>query len=229
MDERAGERYHLTRKADILAMFDDYARAWRPLLGGHHGEGLAAAVVEEARRRQETLIPAIPYIGGDENPMTRHLIRSTASLVLYQAMKAHGRTAEETGRVLYQAIEARVRRLPLLAPATPDEVTRKREQARESQERRYPGDWVWEFVEGDGREFEYGYDFTECGTQKLYQACGADGFLPFYCYLDFAAYRTAGWSFLRTMTLAEGRPKCDFRFRKGGRTKRGWPPPFAGR
>ena len=229
MDERAGERYYLTRKADILALFDDYARAWRPLLGSRHGEGLAAAVVEEAHRRHETLIPAIPYIGGDENPMTRHLIRSTASLVLYQTMKAHGRTAEETGLVLYQAIRARVRRLPLLAPATPDELTRKSEQARESQERRYPGDWVWEFVDGDGREFNYGYDFSECGTQKLYQACGADGFLPFYCYLDFAAYRTAGWSFLRTMTLAEGRPKCDFRFRKGGRTKRGWPPPFAGR
>jgi hypothetical protein len=56
------------------------------------------------------------------------------------------------------------------------------------------------FVEGDGIEFEYGYDFYECGTQKLYHRQGADEFLPFYGYLDFVTSRTPGWSSSRTMT-----------------------------
>jgi hypothetical protein len=111
-------------------------------------------------------------------------------------------------------------------PLTQEELAKKKEQAAKSQARQYSGDWVWNLLEGDGQEFDYGYDFYECGVQKLYHALGADEFLPFFCYLDFATYRTPGWSFYRTMTLAEGYEKCDFRFRKGGETKMAWPPPF---
>ena len=158
--------------------------------------------------------------------MTRHLIRSTTSLAFYKAMEARGKTAEETGKIIYDAVVESVSHLPPLPPMSPKNLERKKEQARESQERRYPGGWVWEFVEGDGVEFNYGYDFTECGTQKLYHAQGADEFLPFYCFLDFVTYRTPGWGFARTMILAEGYEKCDFRFKRGGKTERGWPPPF---
>ncbi len=55
---------------------------------------------------------------------------------------------------------------------------------------------------------------------------GVDEFLPFYCFLDFVTYRTPGWGFIRVMTLAEGCEKCDFRFKRGGKTGRAWPPPF---
>lgn len=158
--------------------------------------------------------------------MTRHLIRSTTSLALYKAMKARGKTAEETGKIIYDAVVERVRHLPPSARLSPEDLARKREQARKSWQRRYPSDWVWDFVEGDGVEFDYGYDFFECGTQKLYHAHGADEFLPFYCFLDFVTYRTPGWGFRRTITLAEGHEKCDFRFTEGGNTDRDWPPPF---
>ena len=226
MDEQSGKSYCLSRKPEILALFDEHAQAWNPFIAECYGRDFADAVTKEARQWHEALIPEIPYIGGDENPMTRHLIRSTTSLALYKAMKARGKSASETGKILYAAVVEQVSHLPPLAPHRPEDMAREREQARQSQERRYPGDWVWEFVEGDGVEFDYGYDFVECGTQKLYHAHDADEFLPFYCYLDFATYRTAGWGFARTMTLAEGHEKCNFRFKKGGKTEKGWPPPF---
>ena len=226
MDERAGRAYSASRRSEILALFDLHAQAWRPLLVDRYGESLADAVIREAGVQQQSLIPAIPYIGGDENPMTRHLIRSTTSLVLYKAMKARGMTAEETGRVIYHAVAESVSHLPSTSAPTAEELEEKREQAKWSQERRYAGDWVWTFVDGDGVAFDYGYDFVECATHKLYQAHGAAEFLPFYCYLDFATERTLGWGFARTMTLAEGYGKCDFRYKKGGETRKGWPPPF---
>ena len=219
--------YYASRRSSILALFDDHAMAVRLLLASRYGDEFAGTVLSQARERLEALIPDILYIGGDENPMTRHLIRSTTSLVLYQAMKANGKTAEETGKMIYDAVVERVRHLPPAASPRPEEMAEKKEEARQSQARRYPGDWVWEFIEGDGVEFDYGYDFTECGTQKLYHAQGADEFLPFYCFLDFATYRTPGWGFARTMTLAEGHAKCDFRFKRGGKTERAWPPHLA--
>lgn len=228
MDERVDAEYYTSRKSEILALFDDHAQAWRPFIASRYGDDFANAILSEAREQHEALIPEIPYIGGDENPMTRHLIRSTTSLAFYKAMKARGKPARETGKIVYDAVVERVSQLTVSPARTlsPEDILSKREQARRSQERRYPGDWVWEFVEGDGVKFDYGYDFLECGTQKLYHAQGADEFLPFYCFLDFVTSKTSGWGFARTMTLAEGYQKCDFRFKKGGRTEQEWPPPF---
>ena len=229
MSSHVGRDYYLSRRQDILALFDEHACGWMPFLAARCGEDFASAVNAEARRIEEALIPHIPYIGGDDNPMTRHMIRCTTTLCLYKAMKARGRTAEEVGRILYDAVAESVKRLPP-QPMTDEALAlakqQGREEARRSQERHWSADWVREFAEGDGVDFDYGYDFTECGSQKLYRAHDAEEMLPYFCYLDFVTYRTPGWGFFRTMTLAEGHPKCDFRFRRGGTTERGWPPPF---
>ncbi|MGD9092955.1 MAG: L-2-amino-thiazoline-4-carboxylic acid hydrolase [Anaerolineales bacterium] len=228
MNEQEGKEYYLSRKPEILRQFDIHARGWRPFLITSYGDEFTEAVLKEAREQYDALIPDIPYIGGDENPMTRHLVRSTTSLVLYQVMKARGKTAEEVGKVVHDAVVEFVSQLPprLAKDLSAEYIVQEKQKARKSQERRYPDDWVWEFVEGDTVGFDYGYDFLECGTQKLYHAYGADEFLPFYCYLDFVTHRTIGWGFARTMTLAEGHEKCDFRWKKGGETRKGWPPPF---
>jgi len=199
--------------SEILALFDDHARAWEPFLVARYGVDLAHAILREEHER---LIPQIPYIGGDENPMTRHLVRSTTSLALYKAMSARGKTPEEAGKILHEAVRERVSHLPISPAQAPsaEEIRTKREEARRSQERRYAGDWVWELVEGDGVEFDYGYDFLECGTQKLYHAQGVAEFLPFYCALDFLTTRASGWELARTGTLAEGYERCDFRLKR---------------
>ena len=228
MDGHVDKEYYTSRESEILALFDDHAQAWKPFIGSQYGDAFAEIILKEAREQHEMLIPEIPYIGGDENPMTRYLIRSTTSLALYKAMKAQSKTAEETGKIIYDAVVERVSHLPIspTKALSPEHIQAKKEQAKKSRERRYPGDWVWEFVEGDGEEFDYGYDFLECGTQKLYHTQGADEFLPFYCFLDFVTSKTSGRALIRTMTLAEGYEKCNFRFKKDGKTEHKWPPPF---
>lgn len=230
MDGHVDKEYYTSRKSEILALFDDHAQAWKPFIVSQYGDDFAETILKEAREQHETLIPEIPYIGGDENPMTRHLIRSTTSLALYKAMKARSKTAEETGRIIYDAVVERVSHLPAFTPRalSPKDIKAKRDQAKKSRERRYPGDWVWQFIEGNEVDFDYGYDFLECGTQKLYHAQGADEFLPFYCFLDFVTSKTSKYSrvLVRTMTLAEGYEKCNFRFKKDGKTEHKWPPPF---
>ena len=88
--------YHLARKPEALMQFDTHAEAWRPFLTNCYGDEFTNAVLRKARQQYEALIPEIPYIGGDENPMTRHLVRSTTSLVLYKVMDAWEKTAAES-------------------------------------------------------------------------------------------------------------------------------------
>jgi hypothetical protein len=229
MSDREGTEYYLSRKDELLRDFDAEARDWRRVLVEDYGDEFAAAVLRQARQRFAALIPQIPYIGGDENHLTASLIGAARYLALYQAMKARGKSAAETGRVLYYAIEAS----PPPAPIPPSKrlrwetlMARRRERARRSQERRYAWDWVYDFVEGDGKTFDYGYNYYECATQRFYRVQGAQAFLPFYCFLDFPLCERAGLGLTRTKTLAAGDKLCDFRFREGDEAARHWPPPF---
>ncbi len=229
MDEPSSADWYVSRRDEILALYDDHAGAWRPSLAVRYGPVAAEEIIAAARAHEELIVPTLSYIGGETNPMTRHLIRSTTSLALHLAMRDRGTAAGETGLILYEAVRARVRTLlpePDAGP-TPAQRQAKREEARRSQMRRYPGDWVWEYIEGAPGTGDYGYDFVQCGTQLLYARFAAEAFLPYTCYLDLITFRRTGWGLLRTGTLAEGFDRCDFRFVRGARSECGWPPPFA--
>lgn len=190
MGNQVDKKYYVSRKSELLEEFDKNAQYWRQVIVSQYGDDFANTIVRESRVEYEALIPEIPYIGGDENHLTGSLIESAECLALYKAMKARGKTAEETGKILYDTIEVRSRcPSPPIRPSKrlsrEELMRRRRERAEKSQKRRYPGDWVYGFVEGDGREFDYGYDFSECGTRKFYHAQGADEFLAFCCFLDF--------------------------------------------
>lgn len=219
--------YYTTRKVLLLQEFDEETQTWGPVLAARYGKALAKILPREAHIEFEVLLPCIPYIGGDDNPLTGSLVESAWCLALYWAMQKHGRTAEETGKVLYEAALAQGEVPEVIPPSgmltAGQLMERRKRRADRSQERRYSGDYVYAFVEGDGGEFDYGYDFLECAAQKFYHSQDADAFTPFYCYLDFPKSRMG---LRRTMTLSEGYPICDHRFKEGRKAELGWPPPF---
>jgi hypothetical protein len=103
-----------------------------------------------------------------------------------------------------------------------------RRRAAESQQRPYPDGWVAVFVEGDGKTFDYGVDYLECGICKFLASQGAPELAPYLCVADIHYSEAFGWGLQRTQTLAEGHGRCDFRFKKGGKTKVAVPAGLAG-
>ena len=226
--EADDRRYYVARTAELLAEFDQDAARWRPILAEQNGREAAEAVLHTGRAEFEALIPHIPYIGGEDS-YTGSLVESVRCLALYWAMQRQGHAAEETGKILYNAVLGRLGE-PQALPAQPltleQLMDQRRRRAEWSQERRYPAGYVYYFVAGDGQEFDYGYDFIECAAQKFYRARGAEQFLPFFCFLDHAYSRVYRQGLARTTTLAEGGARCDHRFKVGRQTEVGWPPPF---
>jgi hypothetical protein len=146
-------------------------------------------------------------------------------------MKTYGRTTADTGKVLYDAILTRCHEpstpIPSASPLAPEQLMeRRRQRAAQSQERHYADDYVYAFVAGDGEAFDYGYDFSECAAQKFYRAQGAEEFLPYYCFLDYAWSQVLGLGLSRSTTLSEGDAQCTHRFKRGRETLVKWPPPF---
>jgi len=209
--------YYRLHQDDLLAAFETDAAHWSTVIAGQWGADFASRVVSAARQRFIALIPQIPYIGGDENHLTGELLRAARCLALYQAIQADGKSAAETGKVLYEAIAAYPSPAVPLAEALSEVqlMERRRRRAQRSQQHRYPADWVYEFVAGDGQSFDYGYNFSQCAAQLFFRAQDADEFLPFFCRLDFAFSRVEGNGLERSLTLAEGNALCNPRFKCG--------------
>ena len=85
------------------------------------------------------------------------------------------------------------------------------------------GNKIYIEEKGHGIFLDFGMDFTECAICKFFHAQGADEFTPFLCSLDFPMSKALGTGLVRTMTLAEGAEKCDFRYKRGREVKQEWP------
>lgn len=216
------DEYYISRKAKLLKDFDKTARHMRKAMVSRHGDEFADSAISEARAGFEALIPDLPYIGGRKNLLTRSLVGTAWCLALYRVLKKHGKTVEETGAIINETVQTRFASVPkplrmLVGKYIFSKLYLKRlkKQAELSRERRYPGDWVLKVIVGDGVEFDYGIDYTECGVCKLCDAHDAKELIPHLCATDFPVSKALGTGLVRTTTLAEGADRCNFRFKKG--------------
>ena len=172
----------------------------------------------------EKLIPEIPYIGGNKNPYTIFLISGVSGLAMFRVLEKEGFTQREVGEfyykfrdILHSIRKKRVEKRgkdPSQYPFELSHVEFMKKLCETSKLRKYPDDWVMDFVEGDGKTFEWGFNFQECGLQKLFKRLDAEKYTPFSCLTDFSEAEILGFGFSRTQTIAFGAPICDHKFVK---------------
>jgi hypothetical protein len=223
--------YYLVRKQQLMREFYQAMKSAEQVLVSRYGPVQTESIIQQTRQEFESLLFHLPYIGGDDNPLTDTLIQSAQFLAIYRVLKSYGKPVEETGEVCYLMTEAALCSSPRVLVRLSGKnrfnrlsVGQLKQQAIRSQEREYPGDWVYQVVDGDGRNFDYGVDYTECAICKFYHAEDADELMPYVCLLDYPVSKALGTGMARTTTLADGAERCDFRFKPGRPVERMWPP-----
>lgn len=161
------ESDNIAPKRKLLKDFDRASGWFRPHLIERYGEGFAELVRQEAREEYEALIPQIPFIGGRKVHMTSDLMESVPLLAYLRVLKAHGKTIEECRDIIFDGTRTRIAQYPRVLLRTLGWMTFTRaylrnlqSQARDSQERKYPGGFVFDIVVGDGEEFDWGLNFV---------------------------------------------------------------------
>jgi hypothetical protein len=212
--------YYLMKEKRIMREIKLALPHFRRFVAQAYGSELADIVVKETLEQFAALLPQLPYIGGDENRLTENLYLSAAMLAFYQALKVHGKPVEEVARIIYLGTESMYSSFPFNAMLwwegrrtfSRQRFERLQCGAAASQRHQYSGDWVYNFVEGDGKTFLFGVDYTECGIVKYLEEQGASELAPYLCWLDYPMSAAMRIGLIRTVTLAQGGEKCNFRF-----------------
>jgi len=188
------------------------------------GEEQAERFMREARQEYEELIPRITYIGESSLALS-FFLPTTRYLAIYRALQRQGRTLEDAGRLIFLIATEETMAIPYVGRRLIEVLWFSRwfrrlgkKRAIKSQQRKYPGNFVLTYVEGDGREFDYGIDYTECANCIFLRAENAFELAPYACATDKPISELLGWGLTRPKTIAEGFPTCSFRFKKGGKT-----------
>ena len=216
--------YYIKKKKLLLRQFDFATSIAKEAIEDYFGELKTKELLSSARQDFEMLIPQIPYVGGNENRLTGPLVNSALILPLIRAFNQKGLSFDEIGNITYNIFEAFFAIIPPEEDIFTEEYMSKvREDAERSKLREYPGDWVFDYVEGDGKTFTFGINYHECGVYKFYKSQGLEKYMPIVCIADFAQAKAYGYGLWRTQNIANGSSICDFRYVKDGTSARAWP------
>jgi hypothetical protein len=221
--------YYLAHRQELLKAFRETNAGAREYLAAKYGDHLAKDVCRKAANRFEVLLPNLPEVGGAKNRVIQDIPIAGWYAAFYGPMQDHGKSAAEVGRMIYDLNQVELSRIPKdraraqgASRFTPEYVAKLRDFCSWTQNREYPGNWVALFVPGDGQNFDYGYDYTECALVKYLRAQGALEVAPYVCLNDFIQSRAYGTGLHRTKTIAQGDEICNFRYKKGRSVTQDW-------
>jgi len=215
--------WYLENKPKIMRQVRFALRHYRRHFVQAYGKADGDAITSETLQRFEALLPDLPYVGGAQNRLTQALYMTAAWLAMYRSLQARGASVEEAARLIYLGQASFFNSFPTRwlmrwqgrRMADPKFRHQRRHAAAISQQRRYPDDWVFEVVEGDGQGFVFGVDYTECGVVKYLAREGAPELAPYLCWIDYPQFAAMHLRLDRTETLAQGGRRCDFRMSRG--------------
>ena len=210
-------------KEKLLKDFDGVFKRSKPFLVSRLGDSWPT-IIEEIRREYETLIPLMPDFGGME-PFTRYIRSAAQYTASYRVLQRHGMSLEESGQFIYDFTEAFMKSYPrlFLRALSGDIYSKKmRNKAKEMEKtthlREYPDNYVLHYIEGNGGEYDFAIQYSECAVCKFQEKIGAPELTPYICMVDKISSDLFNWGLHRKMIIAEGDPICDFRFKKGTET-----------
>lgn len=217
--------------ARMLILFEIFMFFQKKILKERYGKQKTDIWMKKTRKVFKSLYPSIPDIGGKKNFLTINLELAAIFMPIVIILKEEHFSTREIGEFIFDfaarvcnAVPRPFRLAKRSSFFKEQTFERWRQAAKESSLRKFPADWVFEFVEG-GEDYLFGYDIKECGIHKFWRSHGLEEFVPYMCLTDWAKWKVIGIAVDRTQTIANGHETCDFRYCRDRREcPSGWPP-----
>ena len=217
--------YYVTKQKRLMKLFDFMFRSIKEKLEFYYGEQYTEQIVLKSRHNFEGIIPQLPYVGGMKNYYTPILVVNGLIIAMYRAMAESGKTAEDVVLIWAEAADDLFAKIPSWMASLGGRVLLSKPVVRGfmrqtilSQERRYPEDWVYQLLHGNGEDFDVGFEYSECAVIKLYQAMDTMELAPCCNFTDVTYSHYLGMGLDASETLGMDCDRCRMLFKKGADT-----------
>jgi len=221
--------YYLKHRDTLIDDFEETNQGAYAYLKARFSEGKAEQITKKASAQFRNIVLTLPDVGGKQNDDTQYLIIGAWYLAYYRPMKELNMNAEDVGRMIYELNRIDLKHMPQRHALQQgnekfslETETKMKAWTESTQLREYPGNWVAEFVKGNGDDFDFGYNYTECALCKFYHSQGTPELAPFVCLNDFIRSRRLNTGLHRTKTLGQGDDICNFRYKHGRTVTQNW-------
>ena len=233
MIKKSIKKYYISKKTKILENFDTKINTFQTVILSQLGMAKTNELLIEIKDEYKRLIPEIVYIESQNNFLLREYKDISICLAFALVMKRHKYSKEEIAAYIFEiqkemissSANSNIRPIQLLFNMLQifpfnklyriilknyEKRIRKEEKALNIQ---------IHYVEGDGKNFDYGIDILRCPICDIWKKHNVSEILPYVCLFDFFKSAITNSGLIRTMTLAEGKEKCDNRFKQGRKTQ----------
>ena len=231
MPGQNSDAYYIKMKSLLMNRIEKERAYYEKVLIQHMTKPKIEQLFNEALSAFEDLLPKLPYIGNETNVLAAGFISAAWCLGFFLGLEKKGLTLREIAKMMYEKMELDAESKSLDKKRSlkefyfsPKMREAELERTEISRSGKYPEDWVSEYVEGDGSNFDFGINFTECAIHKFFRHHEALRYTLIFCMSDYATYKAFSIGFKRTQNIVLGASRCEFRFKKDWETPRGWPP-----
>lgn len=218
--------FYTSRKERLMRDLEASCTLMRSSLIARYGEEVTNELQREVLQQYEKMIQEIPYIRGlRARALNTFLLISAQELAVYKAVAKRGKSPSEAWELCHETLRLRLAEFPkwkkqmmrrFMFSSLVRQIVARR--AYKKQKHRF-GDFEIEYIIGDGEDFHFGVNYLQCANYKFVLEHGGADFAPYVCMSDIALSEAMGWGLIRTQTLADGFPHCDFRFKEGAETQ----------
>jgi hypothetical protein len=217
--------YYSEREENLMDEYDKLSYLFSEyLIKQNYDERKIDLWLKQSRLNYKQLIPELPYVGGDKNDLTRILLSTSAFIPLVKVLRNEGLSTRQIGQMMVTAAsDMYQKRIPWFVKRylrgnyfSDSGKQKKKTAALFSQKKRYPGDWVFSYREGDGSTYDYEIIYSECALKKIWALQDLEEYVPYLCLCDYAIWKAVGIEVKRTKTLGNGASECDFKYIKKG-------------
>ena len=213
------ENYYVDNKSYCLTFLDRACRHGKRALYTKYGEQKGGQLLELIKADYETLLGKVPYVG-EIDIMKRQMLLTVIFTAIYRTLKETEKI-EDIWTLCNEFNRETLTNMPKLVRWFLKKSTFSKRMknsfknlAQEHKEKNLADQW--DFVEGDGKTFDYGMNMTKCAKVIFLEKIGISEFTPYVCLIDKNFADCCNYGLKRTMVLAEGAVHCDFRLSKNG-------------
>jgi hypothetical protein len=225
---KIGNDYYNSNRDKFVSLFEISINNARDYLSTKYNNDIANGICSDAKNEFSKLLSGLPFVGGNDNPNTRWVLLAGQWLSFYKSMNARGYSVVDTAQLMYNLFIESLNAIPqteleklasmVFSKEMIDAIKfwsgRKVEHPMEN--------WLIDFVPGDEKEFDYGYNTSYCPCLEYFKIHNAKEIAPYFCLVDFPESKLLGSGLIRTKTLAQGDSLCNFRLKKGRTVLQDW-------